>query len=321
MKRISLLIAVLPAAIMSGSSHRIAFLRSDHIFVADDDGKNPRQLDSDPRPKGLLSWDSSRNYFSYLVQPVGGEKARAVVIDGAGKQVSEISIRPEGEHESAGLFRFVEGVSWTLDGKMRVWGSVNPSNCEMFDIDIATGRESNGQYWECGTFSLSPDGKHMAGLAPVQHFARFEERFQVVWLDNEDRFYIPNSEPRPVFIPAGPAWSPDSKKLAVLERDAASGEAAIRILLLVDGSTTRIPVPVSILEHPAIAWVGTRVVAGEGPDLVQVDSVTKRLGPVTFDTADELTRMATGRRQKKATQDQIDAVVKKLGGKEAILLQ
>jgi hypothetical protein len=319
MKRASLLIAMLPGVIASASSHgNIAFLRGSHVFISDGDGNNPRQLDADPRPKGLLSWDSSRNYFSYLVPRVSGEMSRVVVIDGAGKQVSEISIRPAGERESLGLFRGVEGVSWTQDGKLRVWGSINPSNCEMFDLDIATGRESHGHLWECGTFSLSPDGKHTAGLAPVQQFATDEERFEIVSLDNKMRFYVHNS--KPMFIPAGPAWSPDSQKVAVLEKDASTGEAAVTILLL-DGTITRVPVPASILEHPAITWLGARVVAGEGADSVQVDSVTKRLGPVTFDVADEVTRTATERRQKKATQDQIDAVVKKLGGKEAILLQ
>jgi hypothetical protein len=318
MKRTTVLMILLSLMCLARSSGaEIAFLKGGHIFVAEADGKNARQVDGDPRPKGHLTWDSSRKYFSYLVRPFNDEIARGVVVDSTGKKVSEFSIRPANRIGGSLLFRFVDEVTWTSDGKLRVWGSVNPSNCEMFDLDIMTGGESNEQFWKCDTFFLSPDGKHTAALRPVAHFSS-EPRYDGVSLDNNDAFTAYNS--KRMFLPAGPVWSPDSKQLAVLEQDGLTGEAAVTILLL-DGTYTRIPIPVSILEHPAIAWVGTRVVAGEGSDSVQIDSVTKRLGPMTFDVADDITRVGTEQRQREAAKEHVDAVVKKLGGQGSILLQ
>jgi len=94
--------------------------------------------------------------------------------------------------------------------------------CQMFDLDVATDEESNWRSGICGTFTESPDAKHMAELHPVEYPAPEEERFQWIKMDKDERFYL-EEDPRGVFILAGPAWSPDSGSVAVLERAATTG--------------------------------------------------------------------------------------------------
>ena len=84
---------------------------------------------------------------------------------------------------------------------------------------------------------------------------------------------------------------------------------------------TRVPVPAGAAEHPAVTWIGGKVVAGEGQDAMQFDPATKLTGMVTDDIAEHLTRSARLRETKRIKAKRIEATAGKVGGHEGIALE
>lgn len=296
----------------------ITFIKDDHIFIADSSGTNLKQVDSDPRRKGMLRVDKNGKRFSYFVDPQNDEKGRLVVINSAGGEVAEVAIRPVTDPPTGGM-NTLEDAQWTTDGKIRIFGSINPSKCEMFDLDFVTGTESNGQTGVCGTFISSPDGKHTAERGLFNHFVASEERVNTIGLDGTEDFYY-GVDDKAFAILAGPMWSPDSLYISAIRKLLATGEGSVVIIDL-KGTSTLIPLPETVLEHPAITWVGNYVIAGEGSDAVQIDSTTNQIGSVTSEIADKLAQRADARHQSAAKTSQIEHVVKRAGGREGIALQ
>jgi hypothetical protein len=305
-----------PAA-LAAADGQLAFIRDNHVFIADSNAANPRQIDKDPREKADLHWDPFQKRISYFVGSYhNNELDRLVVIDFAGNQAAEASIRP-GTESDLGL-RFVEGLDWLPDGKARLWGSINPSNCEMFDFDVKTGQESNWQEGECGTFVASPDGRHIAALGLVQQLVSEKERFDTVQIDNREGLY--GGGAADIFVLAGPVWSPDSQNIAVIEKRAHSGQAAVIILSLA-GVATRIPVSSAILAHPALAWRKQGIIAGSGSRSIRIDPATRNVYPATPVDLAETRRLAVQRQQADALKTTADAAVERVGGKDAVILQ
>ena len=309
--------SVLPAA-TDGS---IAFLKgSAELYITDANGRNPRRLDHDPRGKSMLRWDGYRNRISYLVageHGEAGEKAIIVELDAGGNAVMEAPI-PQDVN-----MRFVEDFDWQPNGKARLGGSMNPRNCILEDLDPANGIITNWQAGECGSFVRSPDGNHTAELGPTAQ-TDDEHRFEVVDIDSRMFASLASKAlyrggGQEVFIPGGPVWSPDSQSVVFLEKRAGTGEAAI-IFLTLDGVAARVPVPAFVLDHPMISWVGSKVVVGEGANALEIDAVTKQTSAVTSNTSDEISRNASTKRQAEAVRANVDDLVKRLGGREGILL-
>ena len=309
--------------VLSAATDQIAFLKDGHIFVADIEGRDIRQLDHDDRSKGTILWDGVRKRLAYSVSSLKGEKARLVLVDLTGRQITEFAIRPITDPPTEGL-RFAEKMAWTLDGRIRVTGEINPSNCELFDYDLSTGDESKDQFGRCGTFVPSPDGKHIAELALVDQFTDEEHRFDHVDLDGKGFFDFKDMMytglPYDIHIPISPVWSSDSQHIAVLEKRAATGETAVVIIGL-DRGTTRIAVPASMLEDPEIDWTGSMIVVGRGANAIQVDPMTKSITPVTSNTVDDLKRRAAKQSALAAIRKRVDDVVLRLGAREGVALE
>ena len=307
----------LPAAALGADEHAFAFIREGQIFLSAENGTPLRQIGNDPRTKADLGWDRASQRLSYRVDPDTDEKARLAVIDLSGRVVSEVAIRPRTDPPTEGM-RAVEGLTWTSEGKARIWGSINPTKCEMFDFDIVTRQKSNWQGGECGTFVASPDGKHIAELGPAFHFTPDEDLFEYLQIDNKEDFYPASEDSPKILVVAGPVWSPDSQMVALLEKRKIGDEAAVTIVSLT-GAFTRVPVSLSILESPSLAWVGMKVVAGRrGVDELQIDSVTKRIGAATADITDELDRRKAAADSLEARHKRIQSLVEKLGGRVGI---
>lgn len=307
---------------LSGAEPGVAFLKSGHVFVADSEGANLRQLDDDPRPKGKLLWDGVRKRLSYWVAGTNGEKTRLVVIDLSGKRVAEVAVRPVTNPPTSGL-RFVEDLEWLPDGKIRAGGSINPSNCEQFDLDINSGRESNWQFGECDTFVQSPDRKHIAELGPINQGAVEEERYDTVLLDGKGALqgvplYTGDSD-EPIFVLAGPSWAPDSTRLAIVEKRAMSSEIAVTILTL-DGKVTRVPLPASGADYSNVSWEGNKVIAGEGDSALEIEPESRSLNRLTSETANRVSQSRRAREESDRAEERARSVVSRLGGTEAVPL-
>jgi hypothetical protein len=315
---------VLCAGVVSSraaSNAPIAFLKdSVELYVTDADGRNPRRLDHDPRGKSNLRWDGYRSRISYLVPRAHGESSEMAVIvelDPAGNIVLEAPI----PHDDS--MRFVEDFQWLPNGKARLGGSVNPRNCVMVDLDPQTGEETNAQAGKCNSFVRSPDDRHTAELGPLPQ-TDDAHRFDVVDIDSHmfaslTSLALYRGGGYDVFVPAGPVWSPDSQLVVFLEKRAETGEAGV-VFLTLGGAVTRVPVPRSVLDEPAITWVGSSVVVGKGDNAVQIDPETKQILPVAPETSGEITRRAAATREKQAARANLDARIRQLGGREGILI-
>lgn len=133
--------ALLPAAL---ADNRIALLKDHDILLIGSDGQAAATLGRDTRSKSELRWLPDGRHLSYLVPGSSGAKASLVVVDLAGKVLQEVAIRPATDPPAEGL-RFVEDVAWVSELKIRVSGSINPRNCEMFDLDVETPRSPTGK--------------------------------------------------------------------------------------------------------------------------------------------------------------------------------
>jgi Tol biopolymer transport system component len=311
-------IVLLTGAVATARCDQFAFLKDGHIFIADSEAGAPRQVDRDPREKEDLQWDPKWKRFSYFVRG-DRELAHLVVVDLTGRQL-DVPIRPS-TGTTAGFMRFVESSLWLPDGRLRVTGSINPSNCEQFDFDVATRQETNIQYGYCSGIVTSPDGAHTAEISPVNQFVAEAERYQILLLDNEDLYFGQSrTADQAMFIVAGPVWAPDGKTIALLEKKAATGEGAVTFVKL-DKSFLRIPAPRSVLDAKAISWVGGKVVVGvAGREQFQIDPVTKHMSGVTADVLDALSRKASEQEAAAARRKRTAALVDRYGGKDGILL-
>ena len=139
----------------------VAFLKGDDVFIMEEQGQGVRRVHGTSGPKWALRWLPDGEHLSYLTPDTDDAKARLVVFDLAGHVTRESRIRPKTDPPTEGL-RSIEDLTWISPRFVRVQGSINPRNCESFDIDVENGSESNWQMGECGTFTTSPDGTHIA---------------------------------------------------------------------------------------------------------------------------------------------------------------
>lgn len=309
----SCVVCGLPLAAADGP---IAFLKGNDIYVTDTNGRNPHQVGSDPRAKRTLRWDPYRTKISYLVHGTGDEMARIVEVDPKGNKTMEVPI----PHDEG--MRFVEDFDWLPNGKARLGGSANPRNCILEDLDPQTGEVTNGQAGKCNSFARSPDDMHIAELG-LMNMTDDEHAFDTVDIDSQGfrtlrrDLYVGGGHE--VFIPAGPIWSPDSQSVVFLEKRSDTSEAGV-VFLTLGGIATRVAVPALVLDNPSIAWIGSKVVVGEGNKAVQIDPVTKQVSAITSDISDENARRVNARKAVEAERTTVDDLVKRMGGREGILV-
>src|SRR5262249_5372042 len=149
----------------------------------------------------------------------------------------EVPVRPPTDPPTEGL-RFVEQLDWVNSTKIRVGGSMNPRNCELFDLDVETGRESNWQMGACGSFVWSPDGKHVAyrGLLAM---GPEDEQDDTIEIDDEKVVYAGGGQR--INVSGSIKWSADSKTVAFLER--LIGQTALNLTALtINGNFAKVAV-------------------------------------------------------------------------------
>lgn len=296
----------------------VAFLKGNHVFVSDEAGDSVRQIDNDTRRKGLLRWDPYSRRLSVLVDRKDKrEVERVAVMQLDGTIIAEASIPPITDPPTC-CMRFVSDLSWLPNGKLRIEGSVNPMNCLLFDLDVQTGQDSNWYSGVCGDFIASPDRKHM--IARHKNYpGPEEEQIDVMQLDDKERFYRGN-DPNGVFWLTQPVWSPDSQKIALIEREYTTGNVSAVVLSLT-GAVVRIRVTREVAEHPAVTWVGDAVVVGER-GILQIDPGSKFSSTrLSLDAANALKASKIRQTDAERKTKRIEELVNRLGGREGIPLQ
>ncbi len=312
MRKVTRLIIIgltLAGARLAGSTD-VAFLRGTDVVIVSEDGASTLELRADARPKGKLRWLPWGNRLSYIVKSQAGGKARLVVIDLTGQIVKEIEIRPLTDPPTEGL-RFVEDIDWVSEDVARIGGSINPKNCEIFDLSLESQKESNWQMGACGTFAYSPDGKHIAYSA-LEGYGPTEVGLAPIEIDGRTA-YRPSLADGPIISPV--VWSPDSLLLAFVEQ----GEAIASVCIVaLDKSAQVVHSPFRGIDGPPAWSAGRPVVRAEGSVyavdltrgafLLAPDAIVEELGILT----------ASRLRREELSRNTLE-LARRLGGREWVL--
>jgi hypothetical protein len=268
----------------------------------------------------MLRWNDARKYLSYFVPPTGAEKGRFVMISPEGKVIGERVIRQD---PAVYGIRGVERFDWLPDGRARVDGSTNPRSCQMFDLDPDTNEESNWQFGACGSFVISPDGQRTAELGAVAQTDE-EHRYNTVDIDSQavrglGATAVYRGDGHPVFVLAGPVWSPDSKAVAVLESRADTGAVAV-VIVRPDRTISRIPLPKRTFVQHEIDWPGEVVVVSAIGDPVVIDPVAASIVPLTAEITKQVQARSDARAAAEAHRSAIQSRIGQLGASEGVEL-
>jgi hypothetical protein len=194
-----------------------------------------------------------------------------------------------------------------------VFGSINPENCEIVEIDTTTGEEVAWDMGRCGGFAYSPDGKHLAKRAMAEMFVPEEDRTDGLQIDGEKVSYGGEGDSE-IYIIAGPVWSSDSRNVAIIEKRKGTGELACTVVSVL-GRVNRVPLKGLVFDAPSLRWGGSRIMIGDGADAILVDPNLKRVGSVTSDVADPIRIIA---QQERALQQQVERLKQQLKASEVV---
>ena len=308
----------------AGSWSVIAALRGTDVLLVDHSSGSVRKLTSDPRGKWALRWLPDGQRISYLV--LSGTKEfpkfvmpswpKLVISDLTGQVTREIPIRPAGNSSNPELIRAIEEVKWLSSQLVRFEGSFGPRNCAVFDLDLDTGRTLREWDLECATLVSSPDGKHVAYIEPVT-MGTWDDRVHRVDIDDDGGVSYAGVGGVPVHVEAGPVWSGDSLRVAVLERQVQSGQMAVTTIST-QGAVVTVPVPSETRVNPLLTWIGNRVALGSGSGALVVDPTGKAYSLVLDRDSSILDEAAqAGREIRDAKRSVLDVQIR-LGAREAV---
>jgi hypothetical protein len=252
------------------------------------DGR-PKQLTHDRKLKSeaALSPSSDRlAYYEGCPEPENCTPA-IVILDVAGQRVR--SIQPKTDQ---GLCISILALSWAGPGNVAIECHINPSLSEYVEIDAATGRTTRDLLGY--EFTRSPDGKRVAHVGWIVHFAPPYAKSHYLQVDDTTVYPLPAgrgpvkqeglSAPPEVVrrrgltyfgihdFQSGLFWSPDSRHLALVDclydytvktessQDSDGVESGRRCQLAIVALDGRVAlhaldgVPGAGLEQPHVAW-------------------------------------------------------------------
>jgi len=130
-----------------------------------------------------------------------------------------------------------ESISRVDRRRIAAYGSFNNWNCGVIYIDVEKGEEIAGGSGQCGSFSNSPDAKHVASLETTSG-GPDEERIDNVVIGKSS---YPGGNPGNLVV-TSLNWSPDSNRVASIQHNVNTGESALCVLSI-QGRRTRVPSP------------------------------------------------------------------------------
>ena len=116
-----------------------------------------------------------------------------------------------------------------------------------------------------------------------------------------------------IHLEAGPVWSEDSERVAILERQIDSGRLAVTTIST-GGQVVTVPVPGQTRDDPTLTWIETRVAVGSGSNAVVVEPARRVGWPVDVESAAILQKAARARQKALDDRKAVDVLVGRLGG-------
>ncbi len=225
------------AAAASDPSRKALFLAYDDVYSVDAEG-HIRQLTFDSVRKWLPVWSPDGRRIAFMRDdPKNESLGHLVVITDSGKRVADIPVQPAG---SGPMLQYVEAVQWLNASRIAAGGAVNPSTGYFYIFDVHSGKDVDGVASDDINPAFSPDGNHDAGFLGSPHFAPDEDKEPYLEIDGK-RIYP--AERVKVIFRAGPLWSQDSSKLAVVAQDEKTNKTSL-VIWRSDGPLLTIALPV-----------------------------------------------------------------------------
>jgi hypothetical protein len=229
MKRVSMVTPLLVLVSMFAMAATVpvdtVVIKNNDIYLSVGSGPMmPLTHDGIPKDSPLFSKDGSRIAYAERADRAGAI-AVIIVIDRHGQELNRVYVHPqqgvggqEASNDPAAMLN-VEQMEWLNSSRIAVSGEVNPSSSENLIFDLpAHGLPK--RFFDDGSVDYSPDGAHFAFEGGMPHFAPVASWMPTLNVDDNDVPVYAASTPNShiTFISA-PAWSPDSRTLAVLVRD------------------------------------------------------------------------------------------------------
>ncbi len=314
-RRMRLLIGLLCAAACSAAADagRVVFVKDGQIFSANLDGSGLHQLTADGGGKSnpRQSPDGARIAFRQK-----GDWSRAFgyigLITSTGEAVKVIPFRPVGPIPVGGM-RYIENLEWVGQNRLALSGSVNPANCEYVVLDLDTSQEAVGGIGACGSFVLSPDGAHLASLAPPGIGVAEEDRPIGIQIDHRD-VYTGNR--RQIAFKSGIAWSADSSRVAIIGQDAASTARRVFVISR-EGARTEVPLSGDAADANQIRWLGGSFYVRGHATLHRIDAGARKAliaGPEAVRALEEMDQSDS---TQTLAEMGAEPIVRRLGGSDA----
>jgi dipeptidyl aminopeptidase/acylaminoacyl peptidase len=254
-------LCALPNQSAAAQEIRTVMVVGNEICVKSNDGPLIHLTDNGV-PKSLPVWSKDGSTIAFVEKASGPtELAKLVVVSrNNGHVISEISIKPISPGEVRSGMRFIEELEWLTTQRIAVGGSVNPSTSEYNIVDLMSQKVIREFFDDGKGAAFSPDGQHYAYVDGSPHFTPVDERVPTLNVDERPVF----SETQHFMFADIPRWSDDSSSVAVVARNADTGEQ--HIVVQQRGATTAsvISLPFLSSSPASVLW--------NASDLVVVDT-------------------------------------------------
>ncbi len=207
-----------------GADIKAAYVKDGEIFMIGADGQEQR-VTHDGIPKGPQVWSRDGTKIAFL-RKIDHAVAidNLVVIDSeTGQTLSDILIGPVSSGEGY-PYDYIERIQWLTADNIAAAGSVNPSTVDTLVFDTKTGKELMDYGDDTGGAVFSPDGEHAAAERGMLHWTPLADREPELDIDYQ-RVYPAKGVH--VTLLSMPAWSDDSKEVAVVVEDYQSKRRSI----------------------------------------------------------------------------------------------
>jgi len=244
-----------------GAGIKAAYVKDGDIFTIGADGLEQRVTDDGiPKDDPLWSKDGTKIAFLRKIDK-GVALDNLIVVDPeSGRTLANIRICPVIPGEVYDI-NYVERIEWLTADNIAAAGNVNPSSVHTLVFDARTGKELTDYIDDDGGAVFSPDGEHVAAETGAPHWT--PDWGSAPELDIGDQRVYPAKGVH-VTLLSKPAWSDDSKEVAVVVEDYKSKRRSI-VLCGLQGTCESTALPAEAKSEPydrfQVQWNGDRIYA------------------------------------------------------------
>jgi Tol biopolymer transport system component len=249
-----------------------AFLRNGEVWTVKEDGSGLRQLTKDGRAKHHPVWSPDGSRIAYHLDFDGSGNSEIIIISAKRGEVLKTLALPARSSAETPNINAILGMEWLNSNRLAYEGHINPSLSEYRVVDLRSSKVIRTELGSC--FSWSPDRQKLAVCGWLPHFAASETSREYVQINGRTVYTLPKG--RLVDnIASDLSWSPDSSKVAFLERD----DTVKRTKLVILGSGER-KITVNLTPKNdftgVFTWLNDNTLVAQGNDGVWAYSYPRR---------------------------------------------